>query len=234
MKRSLSIEALIRKARQGHQDLRAAYEASLHERYVREDLKVEIKNIFENLRSCLDYMAHEIYEVFCGQNPPPSHLYFPIRQNEVDFDMAIGNYFPNLVTVAPRIVAFLKSIQPFRDPWLRNFNQLNNHNKHQDLVPQTRTEVKQVSVTTPGGGSISWGSGVHFGGGVSVLGVPIDPRTQLPIPNKQVETKIMIWVDFKFKDIDESVLPFIDDSIQKVESIYSELQKCWPLAVSCR
>jgi hypothetical protein len=47
MKRASSIETLIRKSREDFADLKRAYENSLHERVIREDLKVDIKNIFE-------------------------------------------------------------------------------------------------------------------------------------------------------------------------------------------
>jgi hypothetical protein len=53
MKRTASIEALLKKARLTFDDLKRAYESSLQEKTIREDLKVDIKNIFENLRSCL-------------------------------------------------------------------------------------------------------------------------------------------------------------------------------------
>jgi hypothetical protein len=55
MKREASIQALLKKAKADFAELKPAYEASLHEKHVREDLKVLVKNIFENLRSCLDY-----------------------------------------------------------------------------------------------------------------------------------------------------------------------------------
>ena len=69
------------------------------------------------------------------------------------------------------------------------------------------------------------GPGVSFGGGVSVMGVPIDSITQLPIPNDQVRTDIVIWVDFRFKENGLSVLPFIEQSLKKVEQIFHELQQ---------
>ena len=79
MQRSASIEALICKSRASFDDLKRQYEASLHEKAVREDLKVDIKNIFENLRSCLDYMAQELFDAFCKGAKKPDRLYFPIR-----------------------------------------------------------------------------------------------------------------------------------------------------------
>ena len=114
-------------------------------------------------------------------------------------------------------------MQPYHAPWLGQFNRLNKHNKHQDLVEQTRTEARRVTVSR-GGGSVSWGPGVKFGGGVSVMGVPIDPKTQMPVPNTVAKTDVIIWVDFRFKEIDESVLPFLDTSLKNVEDLLNKLK----------
>jgi hypothetical protein len=100
---------------------------------------------------------------------------------------------------------------------------LNNHNKHQDLVEQIRTESRRVKVSR-GGGSVSWGPGVTFGGGVSVMGVPIDPRTQLPVPNIVAKTEIATWVDFRFKEIDQSVLQFIETSVSNIGDLFSKVR----------
>jgi len=225
MKRAASIEALINRSREGLTELRQAYEASLHEKKVREDLKVDIKNIFENLRSCLDYVAHELHEFNCAP-PIPSRLYFPIRQTLNDFAAVMQQDFPNLDVRNPSAHQFLESIQPFHNPWLSQFNELNNQNKHQDLVEQTRTESRQVSVTRPGAGSVSWQqSGVVFGSGVRVMGVPIDPKTQMPVPNTDVQTNVTTWVDFRFRESGASVIPFIEKSVNEVDRIYRELSK---------
>ncbi|MBI3896518.1 MAG: hypothetical protein HY313_11370 [Acidobacteria bacterium] len=225
MNRSQSIEALLRKARESFGHLRQAYETSLHFKVVSNDLKVDIKNIFENLRSCLDYMAHDIFEyTYPGKNPPKP-LYFPIRQSLPDFDAVINKDFSSLKASHRPVYDFLESIQPYHNPWLSQFNDLNNNNKHQDLVEQARTETQEVKVSSPSG-SISWHRpGVTFGNGVSVMGVPIDPRTQMPVPNDMVRTEVTIWIDFKFKANGQSVLPFIEKSIESVEHIYTELDK---------
>lgn len=223
MKRASSIEALLRKSQTVFADLKRAYDASLHEQHVREDLKVDIKNIFENLRSCLDYLAHDIFEAHCPSAKSPDRLYFPIRATITEFNQAVNRYYPGLQTTSSVVYGILESVQPYRDPWLDQFNQLNNDNKHQDLVEQTRTELRKVTVSR-GGGSVSWGPGVTFGGGVSVMGIPIDPRTQMPVPNNVAQTQVTIWVDFRFKDNGMSVLPFIEISLQKVEKIYRDLQ----------
>lgn len=225
MKRAASVEALIRKSREAFADLKKAYETSLHDRVVRDDLKVDIKNIFENLRSCLDYLAHELFEAFCGGAMKADRLYFPIRQTPAEFVQTMQRDYPGLQSNCKALYDILESMQSFRDPWLGQFNRLNNENKHQDLVEQTRTESRRVTVAGPGGGAVSWGPGVTFGSGVRVMGVPIDPRTQLPVPNNVVSTDITIWVDFRFREGGRSVLPFVDLSMDRVEKTYKIIAK---------
>ena len=223
MKRKSSIEALIKRCKDDFSKLKTDYEKSLSEKKISEELKIDIKNIFENLRSCLDYIAHDIVESQCPSANPKKKLYFPIRSSRADFDSCIKTSYPDLDTNNTPLHDYLESIQPYNKQWLGDFNKLNNNNKHQDLAEQSKSEIKRVTVTGQGGGSVSWGPGVKFGGGVSVMGVPIDPNTQLPVPNKTVETKIINWVDFRFKETGQSVLPFIDESINQVESIFSEV-----------
>ncbi len=122
MKRAPSIEALLRKARSDFVDLKRAYDSSLHEKHVREDLKVDIKNIFENLRSCLDYLAHDIFETLCPSAKVPDRLYFPIRPTAVEFNQAVNRDYPNIQTTSKVVYDILEAIQPYRDPWLDQFN----------------------------------------------------------------------------------------------------------------
>lgn len=205
MQRASSIEALLRRATADASALHVAYQTSLSAKHISDELRVQIKSIFENLRSCFDYMARDIFDSKCASAKKPNRLYFPIRQSAPEFQKAIASDFAGLAVAAPAVVAAVEAIQPYNDPWLGKFNKLNNHNKHQDLVEQTRTEAKHVKVSS-GGGSVSWGPGVTFGSGVSVMGVPIDPRTQMPVPNNLVRTDVVTWVDFRFSEVDESNL----------------------------
>lgn len=223
MQRASSIEALLRRAAADAGGLQAAYQASLHAKHISDDLRVQIKTIFENLRSCLDYMAHDIFESKCPGAKKPNRLYFPIRQSATEFQQALAADFPGLITSAPTVCAALEAVQPYNDPWLGKFNKLNNHNKHQNLVEQSRTEAPQVTVSR-GGGSVSWGPGVTFGSGVSVMGVLIDPRTQMPVPNNVVQTNVVTWVDFRFAEVDEPVFGFVDSSVKNITKLFHALQ----------
>ena len=94
------------------------------------------------------------------------------------------------------------------------------------MVEQTRTETKTVEVKSKtGGGSVSWDPGVTFGSGVSVMGVPIDPRTQMPIPNKTTTTTVTTWVDFKFDGINISALALLKQSLQEISKLKDQILK---------
>ena len=223
MSREKSILALIKKCRDSMTSLKADYEDSLEAREVSEELRIDIKNILENLRSCLDYIARDVHNSFVSGSL--NRLYFPIRHTANEFQHAISHDFTGLYQSAPDVYAIMEQVQPYKDDWLGKFNRLNNDNKHEDLVEQTRTETKRVTVSTKdGGGSVSWGPGVTFGSGVTVMGVPMDPRTQMPVPNTTTDIKVELWVDFKFSDNNESVIPFLDNSVDKVDSICKSIQ----------
>jgi hypothetical protein len=223
MNRSADITALINKAENDFEQLKTSYKLSLNQKHISNDLKVIIKNIFENLRSCLDYFAHDTFNKYCCAHQQPKNLYFPICKTKKDFESTISKRFPDLDTSSPAVLSHFDAVQPYRDPWLSQFNTINNENKHLHLVEQTRTEDKRVTVSN-GSGQVSWGSGVSFGNGVRILGVPIDPNTQLPVPNAKVNTEIVIWVDVRFKEIDQPVLPFVSKSILEVKNLFEALK----------
>ena len=96
------------------------------------------------------------------------------------------------------IYDYLLAQQPFHNAgnsWLAVVDDLAIAGKHIDLVPQTKTEERRITVSGAGG-SVSWGPGVTFGSGVSVAGAPIDPRTQRIIPTPGVTERVELWVSF--------------------------------------
>ncbi|POQ04260.1 hypothetical protein CXB40_21765 [Pseudomonas syringae pv. avii] len=222
MKKSSSITALLTRAEKDFDILTKEYQESLHEQTVKEDLKISIKNVFENLKSCLDYIARDLFLIFCAPAKQNNNLYFPIRQGKEDFNATINKDFPFLKERSPKAWEILESVQPYNKPWLGLFNSLNNHNKHQELVEQTRTEFKRTEAKSSQG-AVSWSSGVTFSPGVSILGVPIDPATQMPIPNGSVTAKVIVYVGFRFSENNEDVLDFIKKSIEGVKSIFNDL-----------
>ncbi len=227
MNRKNDIEALLKRADAEAPKITEEYNQSLHAKEISADLRIDIKDFFGNLRSILDYIAHDIVDAYCPNANRNNNVYFPIRSDQNQFDIEINRSYPDLQTNKPTIYQVLNNLQPFKhddNKWLSFFNRLNNENKHERLVAQTRTETKRVTVTGHGGGSVSWGPGVTFGGGVSVMGVPIDPNTQLPVPNNIVKTEIVTWVDFQFDGINISAIWLMKESLNKIRQLFSDLQ----------
>ena len=150
-------------------------------------------------------------------------FYFPILPDKKTFNARIDQWFPGLRRSAPAVVTVLEEVQPFQSDqeWLGQFNQVNNMNKHGDLVEQTRVESQRTKVTGQGGGQVSWGPGVTFGDGVSVMGVPVDPMTQLPVPHPSIKVERITWVDFQFAGIGVSAFGLLKQAragIGKIEA----------------
>lgn len=165
MSRKTDIEALFNRANTTLQKIISEYDNSLNSQTISADLRIDIKDYFSNIRSILDYIAHDIVDKYCPKANPKNHLYFPIRANLNRFTTEMSKSYPELVTNNKTVYDILENLQPFKKDeagWLTFFNQLNNENKHERLVTQIRTETKNVTVTGQGGGSITWGQVLHL------------------------------------------------------------------------
>ncbi len=225
MSRQSDINALLNRADKLLPKMESDYNNSLQAKSISADLKIDIKDFVGYLRSALDYLAHDIRDKFCPTANQNDDLYFPIRGDRTKFDNYINRAFPGLNSNCSELYNYLEEIQPYHgsnNVWLTHFNDLNNENKHEKLVEQKSTETKTVKVSSnQSGGSVSWGPGVTFGSGISVMGVPIDPRTQMPVPNNITTTEVIIWVDFRFDSIDVSALWLLKESLTKIKEIVS-------------
>jgi len=221
-----SIYALLSKVEAQITEIEAEYNKSLHAKIISATLRIDIKNACENMRSVLDYLAHEIHEHYSLGRSSRSRIYFPVFPDQKTFDIMIDRCFPGLRKKAPNVFAALEAVQPFQSgqEWFGQFNHLNNENKHGDLVEQTRVEHQVTRVTGQGGGQVTWTSGVTFGQGVSVMGVPIDPSTQLPIPHPSIKVEKITWVDFQFAGIRVSALGLLKKTLAGIQSIEATLR----------
>ncbi len=208
----IDINAVLKKTKTTLDLIEQKYNESLHDQEISSELLVEIKDYLGNLRSSLDYLRSKV-----------SKYNFPICKTEKEFDNATTDLNSDLKSA-------IKKWQPFQNnQWIDWFNILNNKSKHITLIPQKRKENIKITVSSPNnGGSVSWGSGVTFGGGVSVMGVPIDPRTQMPVPNNIVKTEKTIWVSFEFEHENLpngiSALPFLKECFDKIAKLIAEIE----------
>jgi len=243
MRRTASIEALLGKARQTLDQVKLDYAASIADHSVRDDLKADIKSLLGDLRSVLDYLAHEVFEACCSGLPKPDKLYFPIARSAAAFDQMVRNPargFPDLEARHRPVWTVLESVQPYNDPWLGQFNDLNNFNKHEDLSPQTRaSETRYHATAGTAPPRPARGVGVYVGPeGVSVLQSPNvcggtisiggrvvmkDGKPYGPPSADGLRRELIEWVDFKFVANGMSVLPFLEEAIRRIEATYQRL-----------
>jgi len=122
--------------------------------------------VLERLRSVLDRLArlywdkkiaHELSE----DDRNAAAIYFPIATDQNSLDSILGRWRWKTVREKHQaIYDFLLALQPFvnrSNDWLRILNDLAVQGKHIDLVAQKRTEQRQITVTGPAGGVVSWG-----------------------------------------------------------------------------
>jgi len=228
LNRKADVDALISRSEKDLAFVRSAYDKALHDHSISAELRIDIKNLCGNLRSALDYLAKDIREKHCPTANPNARFYFPILPDALQYQNQMNNWFPGLRTICIDMWDYLETIQPYHPTcaWLGKFNRLNNENKHESLVAQTRTETHRVNVNF-GSGSVNWDpSAVKFGPGVFIGGVPVNPNTQMPVPHPSQTVQKIIWVDFKFDGLDESAIALLENSMAGVTHIVADTYKC--------
>ena len=172
--------ALLASARDALPNIEKLYKNSLAKKDLDLQLLVQIKNLLENLRSALDYLAQNVFDCFCTS--PTSgkaiSVYFPILRRgatPTDFANFANGRFPGLRDNAPAVYECFESYQFYKSPaneWLLQFNDLCQQNKHEQLSPQTRHEERGTRFSDKTGASVTWNEGVQFGPGGSLVFKP--------------------------------------------------------------
>jgi hypothetical protein len=208
--------------------IEAEYNDSLRKKEISARLRVDVKHVLGNLRSALDYLACDIREIHCPNVNPKDRFYFPILRDRSHFNANVRQWFPGIDTTCVDLFNYLESVQPYKKgyEWLGEFNKINNENKHDRLVSQEKHETCGGGrITTPDVGSITWNKGVTFTKGVSLMGAPIDPATQMPVPNPGQKVERIIWVDFRFEGTSISVLGLLKKGQKGIKNIVDSCQK---------
>jgi len=232
---------LVKHAENQFGEIKKVYEQSIHEKSIKPELLIEIKNLMENLRSALDFAAHGLFNKYGDQTKSKSKIYFPHateNQSKSDFQNQnrIEKCIPGLSVSRPDIVTKIESYQYFSDPsniWLPKFMDLCNENKHQQLTPQERREVKQLKLTS-GGTSIILGEGafISMGSGTQIrMGRMIIPGGQKfnvnnpPVTIGPGTKEIITWISFHFSSNNQPVIPFLKQCVDGIKKIIEELSE---------
>jgi hypothetical protein len=240
MSRKDDTETILAEARSQYENLRKAYDKALRDESL--DLRVSVKNLMENLRSALDYMAHDVYESCCqaarlaSGRPDPRNIYFPYGRSEADFRSGVGSSLPGLDTLAPDVYSLIASIQPYQDGdnWLYNLCSILNEKKHDRLTPQVRKETETYTVSSKSGSvtiRVNDPSGHvrSVPGAVKIFGVPAQFTDQgiLTAPSDKLTHKRSKWVAFLFEGTNVNVLGLLDKAVPGIsdfaEKLYDEI-----------
>lgn len=219
-------------------ELRNEYDSSLKERQVSARALQLTHEVCERLRSVLDRVARRYWEQhispqLADEDQKAAAVYFPIAADQNAFDAILGRW--RWRSVRPQqqsVYEYLLKLQPFHNrgqKWLVVLNDLAVKGKHIDFVPQKRFEDRRITVTGPGG-SMSWGSGVTFGSGVSVMGAPVDPGTQRIVPTPGVTERIEIWVGFMISGHNINALVFCQEALQGTCRIAEDMSDMFGLS----
>jgi len=240
MERYSDVLALIQESTDQYNEVKALYDGALRDKSL--DLRIKVKNLMENLRSILDYTAHDIYEDICKPyrlklgTPEPRKISFPYGRNEDDFRSSITNSLPDLETLSLPIYNLIKNAQPFvsNNPWICDLCYVNNENKHDRLTPQSRKETETYTVEAEQGSvSITVNDPniqvISQPGAVKIFGVPAQftPEGIKTAPSN-LRHRRTVWVSFVFEGTSINVLNLLNNTVPSVEaltkSIYQELR----------
>ena len=232
---SSQVESMLVRADELLKELDDEYKNCLQARNVNERAKNLTHEVLEKLRSALDHTMRIAWDKYIApnlseQDKKRAYVYFPIVDNLNAFRSTLGRgCMANLEKVHKNLYDFLLKRQPFsagENRWLKLLAEIAAEGKHVRLTPQKRTEkISRISVSKRGG-KVSWDpSSVKFGGGVSVLGAPIDPSTQRIIPTPGVTEQVEIWVSFIFEGHGVNALVFCKEAIQKTRALIEEMLK---------
>lgn len=209
------VDALLAEAADQLDKVRDLYEDSLRAQQVPAELQVKIKNVLENQRSALEYVAHAIVE---RDGKAGSLAYFPLAASSDKFAAGFDRQMAGVAATRPDIRDAIEASQPYQPgyEWLRQLQYLTNENKHRTLTPQTRTETHRRSAA---GGRVTWNpSAVTFGPGVTIGGQPVDPATQ-----RTVDTTEIIYVDWLFADLHVSALRTLERIQERLPVLLDEI-----------
>lgn len=197
------------------------YEESLLNGEVTIELKIIIKEIFDHLRSALDYCARDISEMCLGQ-ASEKPVYFPIVSHDFkreDFRSRVGRLIPGLLQHKPELEGVFASFQPFassENNWISKFATLCNENKHEQLSVSKQTRALGAMWKDEEGNSLV---SIKKDDGSPFRNIPLMIVENIP----QSGTGECKYIYIKFELTGDEILDFLDECITGVENILNTL-----------
>jgi hypothetical protein len=238
-KREESVRHLIEHCKSQLAKVKEEYEASLQSKKINPALQIDVKNLMENLRSVLDYLAHDVYEKVVQPSRVSSDekdikdIYFPYGKEEDSFKSGVSKCLPKLDTLSPNVFLLIERVQPHKcgNNWLYDLCTILNQNKHDSLSPQEQHVTGQSYQIGPRGGSpaISAPAGAIKAppGAIRIGNQPVifDSNTGIPIPTPGLEVKVTTWIGFRFADTKVEVLPLLQLAVKEINQLAEDIYK---------
>jgi hypothetical protein len=175
-------------------------------------LKPRIKNVLENQRSVLDYMAYVVHQWY--GKPTGSKIYYPMSSRPKYFRTDIDQRMPGVRNRNPRAAAAIKRHQPFNQEWMVWLNDLRNEQAHRVLSPHSRHDTTRIEMQFPDGGWVPVNEfQVKLGDGRVVP--PTDAAAALDYPTREVP-----MIEWRFAS------PPLD-ALYVLDQIQRGLGRCW-------
>ncbi len=236
-----SIKSQLKRANEFFDELKLKVKQSLENKLSVEDLKNVAADLLNKLRSPLDHAMRCAFEKYFEQDLEKEELkkvkiYFPIVPKADDLRASLGrSKMLGLETHNKNLYDFLESVQAYTAPqnkWLGLLNDYAVEGKHIDLVPVIVREKKiideRVNISHSGGGAVEWSrKATTFGPGVSVLGAPIDPISQMPIATPEHNVKIIYVETTKGYNLPhgQDIIVFFKECIEETDALIKEFFK---------
>lgn len=216
------LESMISRADKLLEELKSVYNRDLDAKHVSAEALNITHEIIEKCSNILDQAMTALFESEIKGKiavQPKRGGYFPVAQDEKGYRESLAHWkASDLDIIAPDLDAKLKSLQPFTSSSNVVFARIRElaNKKHTMLIPQIRREQKRVNVSAPHG-SVSWDpSSAMFDAGVQILGVPMNPHTQMPAHSQGIDITIENWVGFHLEQGGENALGFCEAAIHSV------------------
>lgn len=193
--------------------------------------KVDVKNSLENLRSILDYIAHDILLGLKtkSRDKLSDKVFFPYGQRKNHFKNSIQKNLPKLDQYLPDVYEVIEKHQYFKckDNWLYDLCFLTNdakHNRLSETENQQSVDIKQPGIhVNAGQGANIVISGNTYNGEFQDT-VVVEPDGDIVVHERSGKTSNEINNCIKFHGKELEVAPFLEKCLDNIEKLVVEIE----------
>lgn len=240
--RQIDINELLEEVKQNITIIQNEYAKALSDYSLRDVLKPKVKSTLEHLRSCLDYIAMDIYESVIepsnkqSKDKQRAKIYFPYSKSKHGFSQVLNKNLPNLQSSNKDVYKLVEGVQPFmcHNSWLVKLCKFTNDMKHNGLIKQERKDKRATVIPglihMEGGGTVTFQNSVyvrHSPNGVEQIPLNFTFNNDLPLSDldPRLGALRINWVDFRFEGTDTGVLNLLTKSSDEMTKLADQIYR---------